>query len=182
MGIFLNRDGGVSVFRIGVAAAVLGVLVIIGGYLLASIDQARRQAPFFIDVYPGAEQWYRSEISPTRQQVVYRVQGADPQAVSDFYQRKLDEHYDNSPADSNREQCVRNPARGEFSDYEEGSGNLPFLFTCVFDNSLTSGLGTSGATQFTEVRIEPGVKDNTADPPTDNTGWVMIIYNQAWSK
>lgn len=181
MGIFLNREGGISLFRVGVFAAALGAIFVIGGYILVQLDVARRQSPFFIDRPDGATEWYRQQMGDNSQQVVYQIQNTTPEDVSAFYQRELDDHNDANPNDPRREMCVRTPARGNFDDYAEGSGNVPYFYRCVFNNSITGGLGTGGADQYTTVTIQPGIRDNTAEPAVDLTGTTIIIYDQIWA-
>lgn len=181
MGIFLNREGGISLFRVGVFIAGLGLIFVVGGYIWVSLDVARRQSPFFIDRPAGATEWYRQQTGDNAQQVVYQIANTTPEDVASFYQDQLNKHYDNSPNDPQREMCVRNPAGGNFEDYVEGSGNLPYFFRCVFDNSVAGGLGTGGANQYTTVTIQPGVRDDSQDPPVDLTGMTIIIYDQVWS-
>ena len=175
MSVFISRDGNISIFRIGLLLIGLGLAAGIGGFVLFQLDIAQRRSPLFIDRYPGAEEWFRQEISDNEQLVVYQVPGVDPELVAEFYQNELDERFNDGVEPANRERCVRNPIRGQFDDYVEGSGNLPYYYRCAFDNS------SFGATQFTFITIEPGVRNDSAEPPVDTTGMTIIQYEQTWA-
>jgi hypothetical protein len=180
MSLFLNRGGGISVFRVGVLMGVVGVLAVGLGILFFQLEHESRKGPFNVDLYPGAEQVAINDVEGLpRRTLVYRVQ-AEPESIVNFYQQQLDEHLNQDLRDPRRasehELCVRRPGGGFYSNYEEGNGIPPYDFSCLFDNSFLD------STQVTVVKIEPGVRDDTADPPLDNLGYTYIFYEQNWSR
>ncbi len=176
MSLFTNKQGGISLVRVGAMIAVLGLLVALAGYLLFQLDISRRRSPLDVRLYPGATAWFTEDYRANARRVVYQAAGVTPEEVASYYQTRLDDHLDSNTADPNREQCVRTPRMGEFADYVPGSGNLPYFYRCVFDNS------TMGATQTTTVTIQPGVRNDSADPPVDNEGMTIIEYEQVWAR
>jgi hypothetical protein len=176
MSLFTNKQGGISLVRVGAVIAGLGILVAVVGYLLFQLDISRRRSPLDVRLYPGATTWFVEDYRSNARRVVYQAVGVTPEEVAGYYQTQLDNHLKSNTADPNREQCVRTPRIGEFQDYVIGSGNLPYFFRCVFDNS------TMGATQTTTVTIQPGVRNDRADPPVDNEGMTIIEYEQVWAR
>lgn len=174
MSVFVGRDGNISTFRIGLLLSAVGVLAIIGGYVIFQLDVERRRSPLFIDLYPNAEEWFTQDLGGAAQKVVYRVADTEPETVASFYQAEFDDGY-RDEEDRDNAGCVRTPIIGEFPDYEEGSGNLPYFYRCVFDDS------TLGAVRFTTVTIEPGLRNDNAEQPYDNTGMTVITYEQVWT-
>lgn len=169
MSFFLDKKGNLSVIRVGIVATILGAIVIIGGILIFSIERSSYQSPLNIDTPPGAVQWGNEDAGPgPRRIVLYQVPDMTPEEVAEFYQEKLDDHYNSKPSDGYRNRCIRTPLDGDMTDYAEGLGNLPYWYTCVFDRQ---GFTMS---QTTEVRIEPGVRDDTK-------GITIIRYEQAWT-
>src|SRR5882724_9023525 len=104
----LGRDGNISVIRVGTIAAVIGILIILGGIGLFFIDRASHQRPFEIDPYPGSTLWFTTNRAPNARQVVYRINGATADAVAAYYQAKLTELEGSSGDD----QCLRFPTSG----------------------------------------------------------------------
>jgi hypothetical protein len=94
--------------------------------------------------------------------------------VAEYYQGKLDDFYGNNPLDPVREKCVRTPSAGNFPDYVEGAGMVPFQFKCEFSDN------TFNANRYTTVTIQPGVRDDEAG--TDYTGATLIQYGQSWER
>lgn len=184
MRFLTNRDGSISIFRVGLVIAALGALFIVGSFLFAQFEIMRRQSPLNIDPPDGAVLFQESDLTNTSRQIIYQMTNADPEIVAEFYKVELDEHLGGSENDAGRERCVRQPSRGEFTasqGYEPGNGRVPFFWRCVFDDSIAGGLGTGGATRFTTVTIYPGVRDDAAEPPTDYTGSTFIVYDQVWA-
>jgi hypothetical protein len=175
MSLFMNNKGNISLFRVGLLLAGLGVLVIAGGFILFNLEEAQRESPFNVDLYPGAVEWSRQDIRSTARILIYEVPNTTPEQVLEFYQQELDDHLDQNPNNPNREMCQRVPAVGVFPDYDEGSGNLPYFYRCVFENS------TFTSTQFTVVTIEPGVRLDEGERPYNNEGNTFIEYEQVWS-
>ncbi|GAB4508510.1 MAG: hypothetical protein OHK0046_01170 [Anaerolineae bacterium] len=174
MSFLNNRDGNLSLFRVGIAIAFLGAAIGVGGFVLVQVDQAQRRSPFYIDPYPGAVERFTQGVSETEQRVVYEVGGTDADTVAEYYQRELDDHLGSDRSNINRERCERVPRTGEFSDYRPGDGTVPFLHRCAFDNS------TFNATQYTIVTIHPGIRNDATG--TDDTGLVLIEYEQHWAR
>lgn len=179
MSIFMSRDGGISVFRIGITVAILGVLLGIGAVVFAMVDQAQRQSPFNVKPYEGAVEIRTTPHGDNSREIIYQVSGANADQVAAYYQSRLDSHTGAGPNDAEHEECVRNPFSGNFPDYKEGAGNVPYYYRCVFDNSLASGLFTSGAIQFTTVTIQPGIRND--ETGLDTTGNTLIQVEQVWS-
>lgn len=175
MSMFLNREGNISVFRVGVLMALLGVIAVIAGLVFWQLEIERRKSAFNVPVYPEATEVRRDEMEGQPQRVIYYTTEASPSAVAEHYQQELDDHTGQDPNATNKpETCERTPANGNFEDYEPGSGNLPFYYRCVFDNSFLN------YDHLTVVHIEPGVRNEAED--SDNTGQTIILYDQRWSR
>lgn len=179
MSMFLGRDGNISVFRTGIFIGIVGGILIVGGIILTQIQIQQRRSPYYPSIYPGSVEVTRQEYSSGQQRVIYQSD-ASPEQVRDFYQEKLDDHLGQSPLDPTRSTthvlCVRVPAAGEFTDYVEGSGNLPYYYRCAFDDPSDNPFDQSA--RFTIVQIEPGVKNDSQG--FDNSGLTFILYDQRW--
>lgn len=183
-----NRDGTLSVFRISLIIGLLGALLIGFGVLAFNLDQQSRRSPLVIQLPEGAQQWGAPEITAaTRQFVYYRVAGGDVDAIAQFYDQRMAEHYGVAAGASDRERCQRIPPIGEYTNIpNEQRGNdgntydarfvpnesIPFFYRCLFDRS---GLN---ATQWTQVTIYDGL--NSAEPNKNAFGDVVIVYEQSW--
>jgi hypothetical protein len=166
MNFLLGRDGNISIIRVGTIAAILGVLIIVGGILLFLIDRASHQTPLDIAPYPSATLWYTADHSNISRSVYYQIPGASADDVAAYYQNKMRDFYG-----TNDEQCVRLPAAGNFPDYDKGVKDVaPFQFSCMFDHS---GFEIS---QYTRVNIQPGIASNNTD------GMVIVEYEQSWQR
>ena len=176
MGFFFGKDGRISVIRTGLFFAALGAIFIAGALISVSLDQESRRTPFDVELPPNAEYWGpgTNSTSVTRS-VYYRVPGGEANAIADFYQQKMDEHYgnDENTPQGLREICQRSPSVGEFNDYEPDNGNVPYLWQCFFDRT------SFRTVQTTLVTIHPGVPND--DPNLDSEGYVVIEYDQEWS-
>ncbi|RMG73422.1 MAG: hypothetical protein D6711_10945 [Chloroflexi bacterium] len=174
MSIILNREGGVSVFRVGVLAAVIGILAIIGGYVYFQLENDRRSKPLEVELYPNAELWSQVYDLPTSREVYYISRDASPEDVVMYYQALLDDFYDQNATDPRREhQCRRFPESGIFPDYVEGSGNLPYFYSCLFEDAFFD------AEHSTVIEIQPGIANDAEG--FDNTGLTFIRYIQRWT-
>ncbi len=164
-----TRDEGFSVFRIGIFAAILGVLVIAGGFILVSLEQANQRQPLVIDPYPGAELREQVDGSASRR-LYYFIPNVTAEQVHDYYNEKLKEFYGNdfTPAEA----CRRLPARETFDDYSPGNGSLPYYFRCLFDSS---GFQSD---RFTQIDIQPGVRNDAAG--FNYEGSVIVEHLQQW--
>lgn len=162
----LGRDGNVSFIRLGTLAAILGVLIILGGLALFFIDRASHQRPYEIDPPPNSTLWFRAERSASARQVVYRVQSPSADDVAAYYQKKLLELAGNSG-----EACIRFPSTGNYTEYDNGNREIPpYRWSCMFDNS---GFQVS---QSTRVNIEPGTEAN------NSVDMVVVEYEQYWQR
>ncbi len=162
----LGRDGNISVIRIATLAAILGVLIILGGVAIFFIDRASHQRPYEVDPYPGATFWYKADRSTNARQVLYRVSGATADDVATYYQKKLTEL-----AGSNGDTCIRFPSSGNYEAYDKGDKTIPpYRYSCMFDRS---GFQIS---QYTRVNIQQGVAAN------DSIGMIIIENEQYWQR
>jgi hypothetical protein len=175
MSFLLDRKGNLSIIRIAILIGAVGLIVIVAGFALYSIEASTYQSPLNIDPPPSAVQWGEPTNGPGARRVTYyQVPDMTPEEVAAYYQEKLDEHYDNKPTDYDRELCVRRPPGDiNFQAYEEGQGTLPYLYTCVFDRA---GFRTL---QTTEIRIEPGILHPDG---TDTRGVTVVEYKQTWEE
>lgn len=162
----LGRDGNVSFIRLGTLAAIIGVLIILGGLALFFIDRASHQRPYEIEPPAGSTLWFSADRSSTARQVVYRVAAPSADDVAAYYQRKLTELTGN-----NGDKCIRFPSSGNYAEYDNGNRDIPpYRWSCMFDNS---GFQVS---QSTRVNIEPGIEAN------DSAGMVVVENEQSWQR
>ncbi len=167
MSIFMGRDGSISVFRVALAVALVGILFIGGALLTFFIDQSSRQSPLEIEPFPGAEA--RGEIprGPAARSLIFRVSGASPEEVAEYYQQKLTAFSGDDP-----QECARIPRVGSYPEAEGRNDVVPFQYICHFDRSGFR------ATQYTKVTIQPGIFSTNADENT--LGYTMIEHEQRW--
>lgn len=177
MTLLMNREGNLSVFRVGVLLAVLGVLGIGAGFVFWNMEHAARQSPLNVELYPGAAEYSREEAEGRSRRTIYYQTNAPTEDVVAYYQAELDDFTNSDPRDPDREQCVRQPREGNFENFEPGTGLLPYYYDCAFDNSYLD------STQVTFVRIQPGVRLDSDDPAQayDQEGLTFIIYDQDWA-
>lgn len=174
-----GRDGRISFLRLGIVGAVIGILVIVLGFVAFLIDRSSHQVPLDIEPYPSAQR-LQGEVSRAGsiRSIYFQITGATADQVAGYYQQKLDQHYGNNATDPNREQCERFPPDYDpgidspsdyFPQYNDGDLTVPpYRFICLFDRS---GLYL---TQFTKVTIEPGIPQNHTD------GMIIVEYEQHW--
>lgn len=160
--------GGVSIIRIALIVGVIGLLIIGAGIASFFIDQASRQVPFDVKVYPGAELWGENNVQANSRDLFYRTPDT-PEQVEAFYQQQMNELYGN--ADTS---CVRIPPEGVNADAENNPALALYQFVCLFDRS---GFRT---TQYTRVVIYPG-RFNT-DPFFNADGLTIVKYEQQWQR
>ena len=178
MSFFVGRDGGFSILRVGIALGIFGALVIVGGYIFFQIDQQKYKSPLNVDLYAGSEEWRTEPGQRNTRRVIYRIPGVDPADVANFYQEELNDFYGNNAFDPAREKCVRTPSDGNFPDFVEGAGTVPYQFRCEFSESTFNFSGTSE--RSTTVTIQPGVLDVAEN--VDNTGATFVIFDQRWER
>jgi hypothetical protein len=165
-----SRRQSQQVFRIGIIVGIVGIVVVIGGFFIYFLlDQGSRQSPLVIPTYPGAEDWGLTPRGQWAQSQLYRIPGATPEDVANYYNQKLTEFNGNSD-----EQCVRVPGEGNFPNYDPNTpGVAPYQFVCMFDRSYWS------ATQYTRVTIQPGSFNE--DPALNSEGMTVVEYDQHWN-
>ena len=177
MSVFMSREGGISIFRVGIFMGIVGLLVIVGGFVLLEFERAARRSPLNVDVYPGAMQIHQEDGSNSRVRG-FQVAGSDDGtigAVVGHYQAELNSYYGNDPRDPGRELCDRNPDEGEFPGFEPGNGTIAFEFYCVFDDDSD----LAGQRQTT-IRIYPGNRDDTDTDGFNSTNSTIIEYTEFW--
>jgi hypothetical protein len=164
--MFSRREGGFSIIRMGTIAAVIGILVIVGGVVSFFIDRASHQVPLDIEPFPGAASFGTRDTSSYSRSVFFQIKGKTPEEVMAYYQRKLNEF----TGDKN-DKCVRAPLVGNFLEFDQGKeGVVPFQFSCMFDRS---GFQVS---QYTRVNIQPGIKANKTE------GATIVEHEQYWQR
>lgn len=177
MQLLLNREGNISVFRVGLIVGILGLLGVGLGFLSFQLEIAERQQPFNVPLYPGATELDRGA-SPTRprsgQLVRYIVTGVTAEDVAAFYQAELDKHLGQVGSTENRQVCVRTPTFGNYETYREGDGTIPYKYDCTFDNTFLDNV------QITKIQIHPGVRDDLNGFNLE--GSIVILYDQTWSR
>ena len=163
-----NRTGGVSIVRLSVFAAIIGVVIIVIAGITYLTDQVSKRSPLDIAPYPESAYWGSSNERPTSRNVFY-LTADTPEEVVLYFQQKMTEHYGN-----NDQRCVRYPASGNAPGSENDANVAPFVFRCMFDNS---GFNSS---QYTQVEIYPGRAD--PDPTLSAEGQTVIRYIQQWQR
>jgi len=181
MSVFVNREGNISVFRVGIFMLIFGIIIVVGGYIIFTIEQSRFNSPLNIDSYPGALEMGIDTRASNQQIVIYRVPDATVEEVFQYYDAEMVDHYDADPdplSRENDERCSRFPASGAYPDYVEGSGNVQYYYSCLFNDSQY------GNNRWTEVRIMPGLLTLAADgSEIENTlGQTRIEYDQGWQR
>lgn len=170
--IFLSRDGNVSVFKIGVAIAIVGVLLVVGGFVLAAIEQNSFRSPLEVPVPPETTLLAIDEISASNRIVFYESL-LEPEEVYRYYDRLLAEYEGVDINDPNRERCIRNPSRGEFESYTPGNGSVPYQYRCQFQQ-----ISLLGIDKATTITIQPGVRNDATGENFE--GKTRIDYEQYW--
>lgn len=173
MGVFVGRDGNISALRVGIALLILGVVVIVGGFILFQLELRTFQSPLNIELYPGSQQISSVEQGSNSRKIIYVVAATVPEDVMMYYDQRMAEYY-GQPLDSPlRDSCIRFPEEGTYDGYAEGVGNVPYEFRCNFNDS-----GWGGALRFTTVTVQPGVRDDVNN--IDMIGSTIITYEQYW--
>ncbi|HVU14476.1 MAG TPA: hypothetical protein VHD90_24535 [Phototrophicaceae bacterium] len=161
-----NRKGGLSVIRISIIVAIVGIVLVAGAAITYLTDQAAARSPLDIPAYPKAVYWGTKNVQTTSREVYYRVADT-PEAVANYYQQQMNQHYGNSD-----QTCVRLPASGNAPGSDTDPSIVPYLFRCIFDNS---GLNTF---QYTQVDIYPG--ESNPDPFLNAAGMTVVHYTEQW--
>lgn len=166
MGFLYGRDRKLSVFRVGLTAAALGILLIGATVVALFLDRTARQAPLEIELPANAEPMGQSVLSSTSRRLVFRVPGATPEEVVAHYEAQL------RGFDTDNSVCIRNPSSGNFPG-SDTQGRVPYEFVCMFDASSVF------STQYTQVRIQPGIFN--ADPARNSEGATVVQHDQFWN-
>lgn len=172
MSWFLDKRGDISPFRVAVAIAIFGGIVLVAGYLIFSLELQNARQPLNIDIPPQSELMAvdDSNFAAGRRLVYYKTT-ITPEEVAAFYDQKLADFQGIPVTDSMRERCRRQPREGNFRDYVPGNGSLPYYWDCLFDNTRVYD-------QLTVVRIYPGQRNDATGENFE--GSTRIDYEQAW--
>lgn len=183
MSIFVNRDGDISIFRVGIFILAIGFIIGLGGFVLFQLEQNRFNTPLNIDSYSNSTELGIRTLGDTERVVIYTIPNASVEDVMEHYELEIAEFYDVDPNDLEAmlrrptdERCNRFPTTGIAEDYVEGSGNLQYYFSCMFSDSQYD------SERWTEVRIMPGVLTLADDGQVlENTlGVARVEYHQYW--
>lgn len=171
-GFFLNREGDLSIFRIGILIAIVGGVLIVGGFVLASAEQASYRAPLDIEPPPDTVQLFEEDLSPVTRRLYFESL-MSPEDVSRYYDAELAELQGLPLGDLNRDRCIRSPRDGNYQTFVPGNGSVPYEFQCIFQQVSLLGVDRS-----TFVRIHPGVRND--EDGTNYEGTTRIYYDQLW--
>jgi hypothetical protein len=164
-----RSEKGFPLFKTIVIIGIIGAVVIGGGALSFFADQASRQVPLQVELYPDALIWANLRNCPAHRCELYKLPGVSPEDVMAFYQLEMNQHYG-----SDVEQCVRIPETGQYELAELQPGQVPYMFKCHFDRS------SLGTTQYTTVQIMPGMYNE--NPELNTEGMTVIRYDQVWQQ
>lgn len=164
----MKKSSGISLLKVAIFGAVIGVFFIVGGIFTLANEQNSRREPLNIEPFPNAELW-GDPISrtATSREIFFKVGGASVEDVVEFYQQSLNEFNSHTS-----ERCVRTPATGNMPVFQNVPNSIPYRYDCMFDRS---GMNS---TQFTQVTISPGTRN--ADPFYNVEGMTVIQYQQEW--
>lgn len=163
-----SSRSGVSIIRVALIVGVVGILIIGAGVASFFIDQASRQVPFDVTVYPNALYWGENNVETNSREIYYRTVDL-PEEVAEFYQAEMNRHYGDA-----QQRCIRLPPEGVSLEAERDNNLALYQFVCLFDRS---GFRT---TQYTRVVIYPGRAN--ADPFLNANGLTIVKYEQQWQR
>lgn len=168
MSFLMDRSGNISVIRVGTAAALLGVIMVVGGWLAFSISRSSFQQPLMIEPFPGVEDWGQVNRGTTARSLYYRINTATPEEVVEHYTQIMQRDF----ADTG-ESCKRIPFEGNYPNYTPDRRDLhPYEFRCLFVRQELAG------THHTIVTIQPGTYD--PEPDRNSEGYTVIEHEQQW--
>ncbi len=165
---FLKAGGDqISVIRVGMVVAIVGItaFVVIGAVFF--IDQSSRRRPYHIPPPQGAAEYRNYATGAAEQEIYYRIpmaQASIDEVVAHYTERLQALEGTDDVA------CQRFPAEGNFPDYVPGTTTVPYEYKCLFDRSSFNNV------QVTEVLIQPGID------AMDTDSLVLIRYVQRWSR
>jgi hypothetical protein len=163
MSFIVDRDGSISLFRVGTLVAVVGVLLVIGGVAAFVLDQNSYKTALAVEPYPGAEAWGRVNETRNSRRLVFRTSEASPEQVADFYNQQLREF-----GAGTDEGCQRVP----IANAGQNPNVVPYYYRCLFQRV---GFRVS---QHTTVTIQPGMPN--ADPALNSAGMTVIEHSERW--
>ena len=164
-----RSEKGFPLFKTIVIIGIIGAVIIGGGALSFFADQASRQVPLNVELYPDALSWGNMRNCAAMRCELYKVPGVSPEDVAQFYEQRMAQHYG-----TDAESCVRIPEVGQYDLAELQPGQVPYMFKCHFDRS---SLNTS---QYTTVMIMPGIYNS--NPELNTEGMTVIRYDQVWQQ
>ena len=168
MSFLMDRNGSISVIRVGTVAALLGLILVVGGWLAFTISRSSFQQPLTVETFPGVEEWGLIETSNISRKLLYRTNTATPEQVVEHYSQIMQRDFANTG-----ESCKRIPVEGNYSNYTPDRRDLvPYEFRCLFVRQELAG------THHTIVTIQPGTYDE--DPERNNEGYTVIEHEQQW--
>jgi hypothetical protein len=172
MSWFSDERGNISPFKVAVAIAIFGGIVLIGGYIIFDLELRNARQPLNIDI-PSSTELLAVDDSgfATGRRLVFYTTPLPAEEVAAFYDQKLADFQNLPVGNPMRERCRRQPREGNFREYTPGNGSLPYYWDCLFDNTRTYD-------QFTSIRIYPG-QNNSANGENFD-GLTRIDYEQAW--
>lgn len=182
MSVFVNREGDISIFRVGLFLLAIGLIIGIGGFIFFQIEQNRFNSPLNVDLYEGAVEYGISTRGNSERVVIYTISNATVEEVMDYYDREMADFYGVDADDledmlrrPNEEKCQRFPSNDTFEDHVEGTGTVPYYFSCMFSDSQYD------SSRSTQVRIMPGLLREVDGEVMENTlGMTRVEYVQEW--
>lgn len=172
MNWFFDKNGNLSTIRVSIGVAVLGAIVLVGGFFLFQLEIRNAQQPLNVD--PPSEATLIAVDDARYAQgarYVFYTATLDADQLAAYYDRKLAEFQRTELNNSQRDRCVRTPTTGTIAGYVAGNGSLPFFWQCLFDN-------TNIYNQSTLIRIYPGQRNDSTGENYE--GVTRIDYEQFW--
>jgi hypothetical protein len=166
-----SRSSGFSPFRLGLIAAGIGIVVLIGGFALTMVEMNSFRQPLEVAAPPESQRLGSDSLGAGSHRIYFQT-NQTPEEVRDYYDREMRTFY--GPGDNTR--CVRWPFDGNVSNYAPGNGVVPYEYRCMFSRSATGLAGS--AEQFTLVVIQPGVRNDAQG--VDLTGTTRVEHEQSW--
>jgi hypothetical protein len=166
--VFTSRNGDVSLVRIGLFLAVLGILGMVSGYVVYGFEQASYRQPLDVTVPAGATLLGQESIGLSARRLYYES-SQTPEEIVEHFNAELRQYYSSADFVS----CQRNPrAPQTFPNYRTGNGVITYRFLCSFDRA------TVGSSQMTTIVIHPGVRNDATGENFE--GKTRIEYEQVW--
>jgi hypothetical protein len=168
MAFFSSRGGDISIVRVGLFFGVLGLVIIVSGYVVYGFEQASYRHPLEVAPPQDATLIAQEAVSEGARRLYYQS-NQSPEDIVEYYNAQLREYYSAEDFVA----CQRSPRAPQmFANYHAGNGVIPYQFTCAFDRS------TVGGSQTTTIVIHPGVRNNATGENFEGTS--RIEYTQVW--